>query len=726
MNVFYLKYIYVFIFGLFFPILSILFLAEFNFSRLDIYSLHKDTPLLYVIDVAPLVMVSLVLVLDYYFQIKQNKLKYIAALNEKVITNSFNGILVSDEKGRIIYVNKSAKLLFGYEGDELISQNLIILMPENMRDQHNSDMKKYNETGNKNVIGKGVVRLEGLKKNGEVFPMNLILSSFNHNGKAYFSGEVQDLTSTIKTQKERDSLFEQVSTQKDFYENILNSIPADIAVFDQNHKYIFVNPQAIKNDDLRAYIVGKDDFDYCKYVNRDIGIAEYRRKQFNIIKESGSTIEWQDSIKNKDGKLLTVLRKLYPVFSKQDKFEMAIGFGLDITESVEKDEELIKLAQYPKENPNIIGRFNLQLKPLFLNEKTTAFFNNSDEKIKDFNKTISPYLKDSLSQDKIIVKEVIFESNTFAISFVPILANNYINIYGTDITDFKRTIESQKHELLNVNRSLKLSNSILEKDAKERNIEIARINKGLSSSIIYAKQLQSAVIAHQNLAGNIFKDSFIFYSPKSIVGGDFYFTYKVNDELIFGVADCTGHGVPGAMISLLCMTFLETAINTLKLSSPKLILEKVNVLLKNSFNQGDFLVRDGMDISILNYSKKKSQLTFAGAKSKTLIIQNNQSIVIDGDHHPIGYWGDNNKVSYKNTTIPVNGPLDVFMFTDGLVDQFGGKKGKKLKYTKFYELLFSVKDLSSEQQKKVISKFTKDWIGNEEQIDDITIGGIKF
>ena len=726
MNIFYRKYLYVFIFGLLFPISSILFLNEFNFSRLDIYSLHKNTPILYVIDTAPLVMVFLVLVLDYFFEKKQNKLKYIEALSEKVITNSFNGIIVADEKGRITYVNNTAALLFGYEGNELISQNLTILMPTNMRDRHNSGMKEHNETGNKNVIGKGAVQLEGLKKNGEVFPMNLILNSFDHNNKVYFSGEVQDLTSTVKNQKERDFLFEQVSTQKDFYENILNSIPADIAVFDKNHKYLFVNPQAIKNDDLRAYIIGKDDFDYCKYVNREIGIAEYRRKQFKAIKESGSTIEWQDSIRDKDGKLFTVLRRLYPVFDRQNKFEMAIGFGLDITESKEKDEELIKLAQYPKENPNIIGRFNLKLKPLFLNQKTISFFNNSDEKIKDFNKTINPYLKDSLDQNKVIVKEVIFESNTFAISFVPILSSSYINIYGTNITDFKRTIESQKHELLNVNRSLEQTNSILEKDAKERNIEIARINKGLSSSITYAKQLQSAVIAHQNLAGDIFKDSFIFYSPKSIVGGDFYFTYKVKDELIFGVADCTGHGVPGAMLSLLCMTFLETAINTLKLSSPKQILEKVNILLKNSFNQGDFLIRDGMDISILNYSKKKSQLTFAGAKSKTLIIQNNQSIVIDGDHHPIGYWGDNKQVSYNNTIIPVNGPLNVFMFTDGLADQFGGKKGKKLKYTKFYELLFSVKDLSSEQQKKVISNFTKDWIGNGEQIDDITIGGIKF
>ncbi|MEZ7998786.1 MAG: SpoIIE family protein phosphatase, partial [Flavobacteriales bacterium] len=422
----------------------------------------------------------------------------------------------------------------------------------------------------------------------------------------------------------------------------------------------------------------------------------------------------------------TVLRKFYPVFNKEGEFDMAIGFGLDITESIEKDKELLKLAEYPKENPNIIGRFNLQLESLFLNEKSIAFFNNSDEKIKAFNKVISPYLKDSLSKNKVIVRDVLFDNNTFAISFVPILANNYINIYGTNITDFKREIEYQRQALLDVNRSLEISNSILEKDAEQRNLEISIINKGLNSSIIYAKKLQSAVIAHQNLAGDIFKDSFIFYLPKGIVGGDFYFTYKLNNELIFGVADCTGHGVPGAMLSLLCMTFLETAINAFKLSSPKLILEKVNMLLKNSFNQGDYLVRDGMDISILNYSKEKSELTFAGAKSKMLVIQNNERIIVDGDHHPIGYWVGNEKVSFTNTIIPVNGPANVFMFTDGLVDQFGGEKGKKLKYSKFYELLFSVKDLSSEQQKIAISKFTKNWIGKEEQVDDITVAGVKF
>ena len=599
-------------------------------------------------------------------------------------------------------------------------------MPDNYREMHSSGMKKHNDTGNKNVIGKGKVKLEGQKKNGDVFPMNLILSTFHHNDAAFFSGEIQDLSTAVKNQNERDSLFEQVNTQKDFYENILNNIPVDIAVFDENHKYLFVNPQAIKNDDLRSYIIGKDDFDYCKYVDRDIEVAKLRREQFNIIKESGATIEWQDFFETKDGKQVSVLRKFYPVFNREDEFEMAIGFGLDITDSIEKDKELLKLAEYPKENPNIIGRFNLELEPLFLNEKSIAFFNNSDKKIKAFNKVISPYLRDSLSKNKVIVKDVVFDNNTFAISFVPILSNNYINIYGTDITNFKREIEYQKQALLDLNRSLEVSNSILEKDAEERNLEISKINKGLNSSIIYAKKLQSAVIAHQNLAGDIFKDSFIFYSPKGIVGGDFYFTYKLDNELIFGVADCTGHGVPGAMLSLLCMTFLETAINTFKLSSPKLILEKVNMLLKNSFNQGDYLVRDGMDISILNFSKEKSELTFAGAKSKMLVIQNNERIIVDGDHHPIGYWVGKENVSFTNTIIPVNGPTNVFMFTDGLVDQFGGEKGKKLKYSKFYELLFSVKDLSSEQQKNAISQFTKNWIGREEQIDDITVAGVKF
>ena len=709
-----------------FPIFSVLFLAEFNIYEINIVKFHDRFNLLYIIDSAPIVLVGLVLILDYYFEKRQNKLKYIEALNEKIITNSFNSIVVANNNGKIIYVNNATKELFGYEDTELANKNLTILMPEKYAQMHTKGMKKHKTTGQQNVIGKGKVRLEGQKKDGTVFPMDLILSSFSHNNKIYYSGEIQDLTSILESEKQRDYLFKKVKEQKDFYENILNEIPADIAVFDKNHKYLFVNPQAIKDDELRSFIIGKDDFEYCNYVGRDKSIAELRKKQFNKIKNEKKILEWEDTIESKDGEKHTVLRKFFPVLNEGNELEIAIGFGLDITERIQKDEQIIKLSQYPKENPNIVCRFNFELESIYLNPISILFVKNSEKTISEFNKTIIPFVKEAIKKKKTIRRDVEFNNFTFDISFVPIIENKYVNIYGFDVTDFRRKINQQQHDLLDLNKKLKTYNLILEKNVEERTLEISKINNELRSSISYAKKLQNAVIAHQNLTKNVFKDSFIYYYPKDIVGGDFYFTYQLEDELIFGVADCTGHGVPGAMLSLLCMTFLDNAINTYKLTIPNLILEKVNELLKNSFKQGDFLVRDGMDISVVTYNKKKSKLTFSGANSKILLINNNERTLINGDSKPIGYWLSDDNTNFTNKKIDIKENMNMYIFSDGLADQFGGEKRKKLKYLKFYELLQSINELPSKDQKKSLSKFTLDWIGDQEQIDDITIAGIKF
>lgn len=726
MKDFYLKYAYVFLFGLLFPVFSLLFLAEFNIYNIEIVKFHHQVKLLYVIDSAPFVLVGLVLILDYYFQKRQDKLKYIEALNEKIITNSFNSIIVANSNGEIIYVNNATKKLFKFEDIELINKNITTLMPKKYAQMHTKGMNKHKATGQKNVIGKGKVRLEGQKKDGTVFPIDLILSSFTHNNKPYYSAEIQDLTYIIKSEEQKKYLFQKVNQQKDFYENILNKIPVDIAVFDENQKYLFVNPQAIKDDKLRSYILGKDDFEYCNYIGRDTRVAEIRKNQFEKIKSEKKIIEWEDSVENKDGEKITVLRKFFPVFNKENDFEIAIGFGLDITETIQKDEQIIELAQYPKENPNIVSRFNFELESTYLNPMSLLFFKNSEKTIKEFNKAIIPFVKEAIKKKKTIRKDIVFNNFTFDMSFVPIIENKYVNVYGFDVTDFRREIKHQQQELIDLNKKLKTYNSILEKDVEERTLEISKINNELRSSISYAKKLQNAVIAHQNLTKNVFKDSFIYYHPKDIVGGDFYFTYKLDDELIFGVADCTGHGVPGAMLSLLCMTFLDNAINTYKISSPNLILEKVNELLKNSFEQGDFLVRDGMDISVVNYNKKKSKLTFSGANSKVVTIDKNERKIVEGDSKPIGYWLADENTSFTNKNIELTENMNMYIFSDGLPDQFGGEKRKKLKYLKFYDLLDSIKNLSCEDQKKDLSRFTKEWIGNEDQIDDITIAGVKF
>ena len=217
MKYFYLKYIYVFVLGLLFPFFSVLFLAEFNIYQIEIFKFHNQLNLLYIIDSAPIVLVGLVLILDYYFEKKQNKLKYIEALNEKIISNSFNSIVVANSNGEIIYVNNATKELFGYEDTELVNKNITILMPKKYAQMHNKGMEKHKKTGNKNVIGKGKVRLEGQKKDGTIFPMDLILSSFTHNNKAYYSGEIQDLTSILKSEEQRDYLFKQINRILDLF-----------------------------------------------------------------------------------------------------------------------------------------------------------------------------------------------------------------------------------------------------------------------------------------------------------------------------------------------------------------------------------------------------------------------------------------------------------------------------------------------------------------------------
>ena len=152
----------------------------------------------------------------------------------------------------------------------------------------------------------------------------------------------------------------ELDKQKEFYENILNKIPTDIAVFDANHRYVFVNPGAIKNDELRQYIIGKDDFEYAAYRNRDDTVAKLRRAQFQEAKSTGKEIRWQDSIKNAEGEVLTTLRRLFPVYDEKGALSLLIGFGIDITDRIlmeEKQSALVK--QLSAQNTQLLDFCNI-------------------------------------------------------------------------------------------------------------------------------------------------------------------------------------------------------------------------------------------------------------------------------------------------------------------------------------------------------------------------------
>jgi PAS domain S-box-containing protein len=725
MKIYYFKYVIVFTIGVLFPLFSLLFIAEFSFFKIDFLKFHNENRLLYIIDSAPIVLVLLVIVLDVYFEKINRNYQFTKLLHEKIVANSFDSIVVANSKGIITYANESTSKMFGYDKRELVHKELSILMPLKHVEPHNKGMENHLKNGTRNVIGKGVALLEGKKKDGTVFPIHLMLGTFNYKNETFFSGIISDVSVQEKAKVDKKNLFNQINLLKEFYEKILNTIPVDIAVFDENHKYIFVNPSGIKNNELREFIIGKDDFEYNKHLNRSTETAQKRRDIFNEVKNSLNSVEWSDSVENDNGEVITILRRFFPVVDENEKVEMVIGYGLDITKQLDMGEKIENLSRFPHENPNVVARFDYDLKPMYVNETGKKYLGSYDLDQNQFFNSIKGSMQEAVDTNLRIRRDVHFDKIIFDFEFVPMSDKKYINIYGIDVSVYRNKIKYQHSQLLELNSQLKEYNETLEVKVEERTAQILKINEEINSSITYSKRIQDALIAHQNLTKNVFAESFVFYKPKDIVGGDFYFTYKVDDNVIFGVADCTGHGVPGAMVSLLCMTFIESAIKYFKLVRPSSILAKVNELLVSSLVSKNHDVRDGMDVSICTLDTKTNSLCFSGANSKILYLGRDEPKILRGNPRPVGHWVDD-FLGFEEKIIKVNSGDKLYLYSDGLPDQFGGENSKKLKYSKFHSVLEGSSSLAADEQKEYIAKFTKEWMGVEDQLDDITVAGLTF
>ncbi|MCX6351317.1 MAG: PAS domain S-box protein, partial [Bacteroidetes bacterium] len=264
--------------------------------------------------------------------------------------NAIDAVIVMDEKGVILQWNPKAEVIFGWKAEEAIGQYFHeIIIPERYREGHLKRMKMFG----KDAILNKTIEIIALRKNTAEFDLALGISPTTIKGQQFFIGFANDIT-------ERKLVTQKLDNQKEFYENILNSLPTDIVVFDPNHKYIFVNPGAIKNDELRKYIIGKDDFEYAEYRGRDKSIAEKRREQFLEIQRESKEIRWEDSLKDPNGQTITHLRRLYPVFNDKDQLTMVIGFGIDITDrKMLEEKQVAYFDQVSAQNTQLIDFCNI-------------------------------------------------------------------------------------------------------------------------------------------------------------------------------------------------------------------------------------------------------------------------------------------------------------------------------------------------------------------------------
>ncbi len=269
-------------------------------------------------------------------------------------------------------------------------------------------------------------------------------------------------------------------------------------------------------------------------------------------------------------------------------------------------------------------------------------------------------------------------------------------------------------------------------------------NREILDSITYAKRIQSAILPQPRLVKEYFKDSFILYKPKDIVAGDFYWFEVIDDLIFFAAADCTGHGVPGAMVSVVCHNALNRSVKEFSLKKPAEILNKTREIVIAEFEKSDEDVKDGMDISLCAINLETNILQWSGAHnplwilrkdtSRTQVTENDfesveshkviaEIIETKADKQPIGKFAF--AKDFTQHQFQLQKDDEIYIFTDGFQDQFGGAKGKKYKVSRLRELLIALNLQTMEEKRTKIDEAFENWKGDLDQVDDVCVIGVR-
>ncbi len=297
-------------------------------------------------------------------------------------------------------------------------------------------------------------------------------------------------------------------------------------------------------------------------------------------------------------------------------------------------------------------------------------------------------------------------------------------IYGLIMLSLQRVKQQKKRlEAIVKERTAEIAkqNEVL----AEQKDEIEHKNQEVLDSIKYAKRIQDSILPPKEKMDEMFTDYFVLFKPKDIVSGDFYWAEHIDNLSLFAAVDCTGHGVPGAMVSVVGNNGLNRSVKEFNLRTPGAILDQLREIVIEAFNaQNNMDVKDGMDMALCSIDYKNLKLEFAGANNPCIIIRNGEILETKADKQPIGQFIQ--KTPFTNHVIDLQKGDTIYTYSDGYVDQFGGEKGKKLKSKPFKNLLLEIQGLPMDEQRDKLDEMFESWRGSYEQIDDVCVFGVKI
>ena len=582
-----------------------------------------------------------------------------------------------------------------------------------------------------------------------------LISAYSNCGIAYyFKG---DYTASLKNHTKAAELLDksvEISRLSAIYTNIA-LVYIDLRKYASAELYLFKSlkidkkrnqPKLIADTYNNIGTIYKDKEEYLKasgYFEQSL----YYRKKANDTLGMPSTLTNLGSVNTQTGHYELAQNQLYSALSLYNKNKDVFGNALvynclgDLKIAEKKYDEAIDL--YSKSL--IVAYKNNMQSYISYSYEWIAY---AYEKLENYKKAYEFHLKHSRISDQIYnsenaallaeiqtkyetekQKKQIIESkaeltrqstitNVFVFGFIimSVLVFFILKSYKMKIRNNKIILEQKL--------AVEAQNKIIE----EKNQLVETQHKDIKDSIKYAKRIQGAILPPKNLWSSILPNSFVLYQPKDILSGDFYWIAETEEYKFIAAADCTGHGVPGALISIVNYNLLNRAVLEKHITNPGEILDAVNIWLTESLHQTleNSTIKDGMDISLISISKKTNEIKFSGANNPLFVYSETGIKEYKGDKFPVGSFIEEQVVSFKTISVEVNKGDMLYLFSDGYADQFGGEKGKKFKIKNLREEFKEAQKIPVKEQKKYLHQRFTEWKGDLEQVDDVMIIGIEL
>jgi serine phosphatase RsbU (regulator of sigma subunit)/tetratricopeptide (TPR) repeat protein len=605
----------------------------------------------------------------------------------KALDNYFISLKIRNEIGDKIGISDS----YGNIGGVYMYQGNY----EKALDNYLKCLKICEETGNKQGIGNAYNNIGIIYFYQRDFKKALS----NHLKSSKIRVEMGDKRGIAASYSNIGSIYEIQTNYQQSLENYLRALKIQEELGDK---------QAIAGSYGNIGVVYQKQLKYEKALNSQFKCLQIS-KEIGYIEGIGNSYNNIGSIYMKQGKI----EKSYHYLNQALKINKEIGYKNGIKETYSSLFELSDKNGDYKQAYNYHKLYS-DIKDTLLNEQSSKQIAEMNTKYDSEKKDKELIKKDAeINKQQAETEKQNLQRNAFIIGFALVLVLAFFIFRGyRQKRSANKLLEEKNLFIENQKLLVENKNEIIEEKQKE-----------IIASITYAKRIQQAILPPDKLVKEFLPNSFILYKPKDIVAGDFYWIEKIDDVILIAAADCTGHGVPGAMVSVVCNNALNRSLREFGLKDPGKLLDKTRELVIEQFEKSEEEVKDGMDISLCALSDKTNQLLWAGANNPLWIIRDGELTDIKSNKQPIGKYIE--PKPFSTHTLQLEKGDTIYIFSDGYADQFGGERGKKFKASAMKELLLKIQHNTMEEQKQLLEQTFETWKGSLEQVDDVLIIGIR-